>query len=87
MQLTKNLIVASALLGSASAFVSKPLARPILAATVLSFASVASSAEEWHPVKGIKTLKTTVKEARSGAPTVEKGDTVTVHATGATLHP
>lgn len=36
----------------------------------------------WLPVSGIKTKYAVVDAAAKGAPIVEKGDTVTVHATG-----
>ena len=41
-----------------------------------------SSALEFTAIPGLKTVRSTVVAPASGAPLVEKGDTVTVHATG-----
>lgn len=50
--------------------------------TILASMGTKASGEEWEAIRGLKTMKTTVKAATSGAPIVVKGDTVTVHATG-----
>jgi len=54
--------------------------------TLLASMGTQASAEEWEPIKGLKTTKTTVKASTPGAPVVVKGDTVTVHATGTVFH-
>ena len=50
--------------------------------SLLLIAGLASRASAWEAVAGLKTMKTTVTAAPDGSPTVVKGDTVTVHATG-----
>ena len=67
-------------LGRASAFCSPT--RGVGMVTLLASMGTQASAEEWEPIKGLKTTKTTVKASTPGAPIVVKGDTVTVHATG-----
>merc|ERR1719465_369609 len=44
--------------------------------------ALCTSARAWEGINGLKTKKMTVSEAPAGAPTIAKGDTVTVHATG-----
>ena len=44
--------------------------------------ALCTSARAWEAVSGLKTKKMTVSEAPAGAPTIAKGDTITVHATG-----
>ena len=51
-------------------------------ARTLVAAHLCTSARAWDTVVGLKTKKLTVSEAPAGAPTIAKGDTITVHATG-----
>ena len=44
--------------------------------------ALCTSARAWEGISGLKTKKMTVSEAPAGAPTIAKGDTITVHATG-----
>ena len=44
--------------------------------------ALCTSARAWDGISGLKTKKMTVSEAPAGAPTIAKGDTITVHATG-----
>ena len=44
--------------------------------------ALCTSARAWETVAGLKTKKLTVSEAPEGSPTIAKGDTITVHATG-----
>ena len=44
--------------------------------------ALCTSAPAWEGISGLKTKKMTVSEAPAGAPTIAKGDTITVHATG-----
>ena len=44
--------------------------------------ALCTSARAWEAVSGIKTKKMTVTPAPEGSPTIAKGDTITVHATG-----
>ena len=52
-----------------------------LARTVLA-AHLCTSARAWEGISGLKTKKMTVTPAPEGSPTIAKGDTITVHATG-----
>ncbi len=58
------------------AVMARRLARTLVAA------HLCTSARAWDTVAGLKTKKLTVSEAPAGAPTIAKGDTITVHATG-----
>ena len=51
-------------------------------ARILALLLTACAALEFSPIPGIKTTRATVVSPAAGSPTVEKGDTVTVHATG-----
>ena len=51
-------------------------------ARTLVAAHLCTSARAWEGISGLKTKKLTVSEAPAGAPTIAKGDTITVHATG-----
>merc|ERR1740138_1085006 len=42
-------------------------------------------ADEWLPIEGVQTTYQVLQEGKEGAPIVEKGDTVTVHATGTVI--
>ena len=44
--------------------------------------ALCTSARAWEAVSGLKTKKMTVTPAPEGSPTIAKGDTITVHATG-----
>ena len=44
--------------------------------------ALCTSARAWEAVSGLKTQKMTVTPAPEGSPTIAKGDTITVHATG-----
>ena len=44
--------------------------------------ALCTSARAWETIAGLKTKRLTVSEAPAGAPTIAKGDTITVHATG-----
>ena len=44
--------------------------------------ALCTSARAWEGIAGLKTKKLTVSEAPAGSPTIAKGDTITVHATG-----
>ena len=58
------------------AVMARRLARTLVAA------HLCTSARAWEGISGLKTKKMTVSEAPAGAPTIAKGDTITVHATG-----
>ena len=58
------------------AMMARRLARTVLAA------HLCTSARAWEAVSGLKTKKMTVTPAPDGSPTIAKGDTITVHATG-----
>ena len=58
------------------AVMARRLARTLVAA------HLCTSARAWGGISGLKTKKMTVSEAPAGAPTIAKGDTITVHATG-----
>ena len=44
--------------------------------------ALCTSARAWETIAGLKTKRMTVTPAPAGAPTIAKGDTITVHATG-----
>ena len=44
--------------------------------------ALCTSARAWEGIAGLKTQKMTVTPAPEGSPTIAKGDTITVHATG-----
>ena len=44
--------------------------------------ALCTSARAWDGIAGLKTQKMTVTPAPEGSPTIAKGDTITVHATG-----
>ena len=44
--------------------------------------ALCTSARAWETIAGLKTQKMTVTPAPEGSPTIAKGDTITVHATG-----
>ena len=44
--------------------------------------ALCTSARAWEGISGLKTKKMTVTPAPEGSPTIAKGDTITVHATG-----
>ena len=44
--------------------------------------ALCTSARAWEGISGLKTKKMTVTPAPDGSPTIAKGDTITVHATG-----
>ena len=44
--------------------------------------ALCTSARAWETIAGLKTQKLTVTPAPEGSPTIAKGDTITVHATG-----
>ena len=44
--------------------------------------ALCTSAKAWETIAGLKTKRTTVTPAPEGSPTIAKGDTITVHATG-----
>ena len=58
------------------AMMARRLARTVLAA------HLCTSARAWETIAGLKTQKMTVTPAPEGSPTIAKGDTITVHATG-----
>ena len=58
------------------AIMARRLARTLVAA------HLCTSARAWESVSGLKTKKMTVTPAPEGSPTIAKGDTITVHATG-----
>ena len=58
------------------AMMARRLARTVLAA------HLCTSARAWETIAGLKTQRMTVTPAPEGSPTIAKGDTITVHATG-----
>ena len=58
------------------AIMARRLARTLVAA------HLCTSARAWETIAGLKTKRMTVTPAPAGAPTIAKGDTITVHATG-----
>ena len=44
--------------------------------------ALCTSARAWETIAGLKTKRMTVTPAPEGSPTIAKGDTITVHATG-----
>ena len=44
--------------------------------------ALCTSARAWETIAGLQTKRLTVTPAPAGAPTIAKGDTITVHATG-----
>ena len=44
--------------------------------------ALCTSAKAWETIAGLKTQRMTVTPAPEGSPTIAKGDTITVHATG-----
>ena len=44
--------------------------------------ALCTSARAWETIAGLKTQRMTVTPAPEGSPTIAKGDTITVHATG-----
>ena len=44
--------------------------------------ALCTSARAWETIAGLKTKRMTVTPAPAGSPTIAKGDTITVHATG-----
>ena len=44
--------------------------------------ALCTSARAWEGIAGLQTKKMTVTPAPEGSPTIAKGDTITVHATG-----
>jgi FKBP-type peptidyl-prolyl cis-trans isomerase len=51
-------------------------------ARTLVAAHLCTSARAWETIAGLKTKRMTVTPAPEGSPTIAKGDTITVHATG-----
>mmetsp|Transcript_42650 Transcript_42650/g.74930 ORF Transcript_42650/g.74930 Transcript_42650/m.74930 type:complete len:149 (+) Transcript_42650:61-507(+) len=51
----------------------------------LSIIALAAAADDFKPIKGVKTTYKVLTEGAKDAATVEVGDTVTVHATGTVL--
>ena len=43
---------------------------------------IGSGARAWETIAGLQTKRVTVTPAPEGSPTIAKGDTITVHATG-----
>ena len=58
------------------AMMARRLARTVLAA------HLCTSARAWETIAGLKTQRMTVTPAPEGSPTIAKGETITVHATG-----
>ena len=44
--------------------------------------ALCTSARAWETIAGLQTKRVTVTPAPEGSPTIAKGDTITVHATG-----
>jgi len=44
--------------------------------------ALCTSAKAWETIAGLQTKRMTVTPAPEGSPTIAKGDTITVHATG-----